>query len=211
MRQKLCRSESAREQRIELYVQATIISTISNHRYSRNGGYRGDTEHESSPTTPTMSSHQIDSRGGRSSSTTYTTVTTATTTTTNNNNTRSNNRACSEVEAGGLRARPTPLPSLPRDFFSPVVSIHPVWEHRTTVTYSCSVIAVSVRVHASGPRHKYCQCNTQWTNNKTTPRAADRLSGSSTCTQSQQPKLVDQSETRQVSDLGPPPLDWVDR
>ena len=54
MRQKPRRSESARaERRIELYVQATIIITISNHRYSRDGGYRGETEHEPSPTTPT--------------------------------------------------------------------------------------------------------------------------------------------------------------
>ena len=53
MRQKPRRSESARERRTELYVQATIIITISNHRYSRDGGYRGETEHESSPTTPT--------------------------------------------------------------------------------------------------------------------------------------------------------------
>ena len=53
MRQKPRRRGSARERRIELYVQATIITTISNHRYSHNGGYRGETEHESSPTTPT--------------------------------------------------------------------------------------------------------------------------------------------------------------
>ena len=52
MRQEPRRSESARERRTELYVQATII-TISNHRYSRDGGYRGETEHEPSPTTPT--------------------------------------------------------------------------------------------------------------------------------------------------------------
>ena len=40
MRQKPRRSESAREQRIELYVQAAIITTISNNRYSRYGGNR---------------------------------------------------------------------------------------------------------------------------------------------------------------------------
>ena len=86
----------------------------------------------------------------------------------NNRNTRLKqhlNRACSDVEAGGLRARPAPLGRhYPRDFSAPSsVSIHPVWEHRTTVTYSCSVIIAgssSVRVHTSGPRHKYCQCNT---------------------------------------------------
>ena len=47
MRQKLRRCETARERRIELYVQVTIIITISNHRYSPDGGYRGETEHES--------------------------------------------------------------------------------------------------------------------------------------------------------------------
>ena len=59
------------------------------------------------PRTHTRSSQDdlLDSRGGRISGTTYTTVTSITT----NNNTRSNNRACSEVEAGGLRARPTRL------------------------------------------------------------------------------------------------------
>ena len=42
------------------------------------------------------------------------------------------------------------------------------------------------------------------TNNTATHRsAADRRSGCSTCKQSQQPTLVDQSETRRVSDLGP--------
>ena len=56
MRQKPRRSESVRELRTELYVQATSITTISNHRYSRDGGYRGETEHESSPTTPTAAS-----------------------------------------------------------------------------------------------------------------------------------------------------------
>ena len=89
MRQKPRRSESARERRLELYVQATI--TISNH--SRDGGYRGETEHDprSSPTTPTAASRLTAGRGGRSSSTTYTTVTASTTITTNTNNTRSNN------------------------------------------------------------------------------------------------------------------------
>ena len=51
MRQKPRRSQSAGERRIELYVQATIITTISNHRHD--GGYRGEAEHESSPTPPT--------------------------------------------------------------------------------------------------------------------------------------------------------------
>ena len=104
MRQKPRRSQSAGERRIELYVQATIITTISNHRHD--SGYRGETEHESSVADDADSSHKIDSRGSHSSSTTYTTVTTTTitTTTTNNNN---NNRACNDVEAGGLRARPS--------------------------------------------------------------------------------------------------------
>ena len=53
MRQKPRRGQSARERRIELYVQATNIITICNHRYSRDGGDSGETEHESSPTTPT--------------------------------------------------------------------------------------------------------------------------------------------------------------
>ena len=108
--------------------------------------------------------------------------------------------------AGGLRARPTPLPSLPRDFFSPVVSIHPVWEHRTTVTYSCSVIAASVRyTPRAQDTNTASATHSEQTNNTATHGAADRRSGSSTCKQSQQLTLVDQSETRQVSDLGPPP------
>ena len=79
------------------------------------------------------SSHKTGSRGGRSSSTKSTTVVTSTTTTTNNTE-ATTGPAMTEVEAGRLQARPTPLPSpLPRDFgFSPVVSIRisPVgWEH----------------------------------------------------------------------------------
>ena len=152
MRQKPCHSESALERRTDLYVQATIITTISNHRYSQDGVYRGETEHESSPTTPTAATRLTAEAAAAAALPTRLwppppppppTTTEAL-----------NNRACSDVEAGGLRPRPTPLPSLPRDFLSPVVSVHPVWEHRATFTYSCSVIAASVRVHASGPRHK---------------------------------------------------------
>ena len=158
MRQKLCRSESAREQRIELYVQATIISTISNHRYSRNGGYRGDTEHESSPTTPTMSSHQIDSRGGRSSSTTYTAVTI--TTTTNNNNTRSNNTVkwrLGDYEPGqALFRHYREISSAPSSQSILSGSIAP-----SSHTAAASLRRASARVHASSPRHEYCQCYTQ--------------------------------------------------
>ena len=54
MRQK--RSESARERGIELYIQATIIITISittGGGYNHDGGYRGEMEHESSPTAAT--------------------------------------------------------------------------------------------------------------------------------------------------------------
>ena len=116
------RSEFARERRIELYiiVQASIIITISNHRYSRDGGYRGETEHESSQTTPTAATRLKAEAAAVAGSTIYTTVTSTTTiTTTTNNNTRSNNRACSDVEAEGLRARPTPLPLTTERFLQP--------------------------------------------------------------------------------------------
>ena len=206
MPQKPRRSESARtEQRIELHVQATIIIiTIRNHRYSRDGGYRRETEHESSPTTPTAATRLTAEAAAAAAP-----LHDSTTTTTTNNNTRSNNRACSEVEAAGLRARPTPL-QLQR-FLQPR-RLDPSSlgaPHHRHITYSCSVITASVRVHASGPRHKYCQYRTD--KNTATHRAADRRSGSSTCKQCQQPTLVDQSVTRQVSDLGPPPIELTGR
>ena len=78
MRQEPRRGEPARERRMELYVQATIITTIGKHRYSRDGGYRRETDQESSPKTPTaavcsgsrvtnstvMKLHGSDNRGG---------------------------------------------------------------------------------------------------------------------------------------------------
>ena len=53
------------------------VTTVTN---SRDGGYRGETEHDSSRRRQRRQQHQIDSRVGRSSSTTYTTVTSITTT-----------------------------------------------------------------------------------------------------------------------------------
>ena len=143
---------------------------------------------------------QPDSRGGRSSITTYTTVTASTTTTNGNNNTRSSNRACSDVEAGGLRARPTPASSVDYREISSAPS-----SSRSTQSGSIAppshTAAASVRVHTSGPRHNDTASAThsEQTNNTATNRTADRRSGSSTCKQSQQPTLVDQSETRQVT------------
>ena len=123
--------------------------------------------------------------------------------------------ALSEVEAGGLRARPTPLPSLPREISSAPSSrsIQSGTEHGTTVTYSCSVIAASVRVHTSGPRHKYCQCYTQWTDKQlhSDPSCSWQAIRVQHVQAVSKPTLVDQSETRQVSDLGPPPLELTGR
>ena len=134
MRQKPCRSQSARERRIELYVQArpssspsvttvTVVTVATEERLNMSHRRRRRQQPQDwHQRRPQQQQHLHDW--------------VTSTTTTNNNNTRSNNRACSEVQAGGLRARPTPPPSLPRDFFSPVVSIHPVWEHGTTQTPS---------------------------------------------------------------------------
>ena len=146
---------------------------------------------------------QPDSRGGRSSITTYTTVTASTTTTNGNNNTRSSNRACSDVEAGGLRARPTPASSVDYREISSAPS-----SSRSTQSGS---IAPPSHTAASSLRRKFgytprvqdtntaSATHNKQTNNTATHRTAERRSGSSTCKQSQQPTLVDQSETRQVT------------
>ena len=112
------RSQSARDQRIELYVQATIIITTSNHSYSRDGGYTGETErlmNHRRVGRPRQQPQDWQQRRPQQQHHLH-----------DRDLHHHHQQLTPEATTGGLRARSTPLPSLPRDFFSPVVSIHPV-------------------------------------------------------------------------------------
>ena len=94
----------------------------------------------------------LDSRGGRSSGTTYTAVTSITT----NNNTRSNNRACNEVEAGGLRARPTRLFRHYTERFLQPRRLHPSSLGASHHSH------VEMHRHCAGRQFGYMQSKSAW-------------------------------------------------
>ena len=128
------------------------------------------------------SSHKTGSRGGRSSSTKSTTVVTTTTiTTTNNNNTEATTGPAVTDWSGDstITSQANPSSVSTERFRLQPRRLDPssrLGAYRTTVTYSCSVIAF--RVHASVPRpHEYYQCYTQWTDWQTTQRPIVQLTG----------------------------------
>ena len=213
MRQKPRRSESARELRTELYVQVTIITTISNHRYSRDGGYRGESKHESSPTTPTaVTGLTAEPAAAAAAPPTRlwpppppppppTTTTTPETTT----------GPAVKWRLGDYDEPGQPLFRHYREIFSAPSSRS---IQSGSIAPPSHTAAASLR-RRFGYTPRVRDTNTasathnEQTNNAATHLAADRRSGCSTCKQSQQPTPVDQSETRQVSDLAPaPPPSW---
>ena len=93
---------------------------------------------------------------------------------------RSNNRACSDWSGGwAITSQANPSSVTSERFRLQPRRLDPssrLGAYRTTVTYSCSVIAF--RAHASVPRpHEYYQCCTQWTNWQTTQRPIVQLTG----------------------------------
>ena len=190
----------SRERRIALYKRSSI-----SHQSWRWLQRRDWTCTESSPTTPTAATRLAAEGGQQQQAPSPTTVVTSTTTTPTTTQKQQQGLQWLKWRLGDYKPGQPLFRHHYREIsaFSPVVSIHPVgWEHIAPPSHTA---AASLHLGFT-PRFQDHTNTTSATHSEQIDKqhsdpycAADRRSESSTCKQSQQPTLVDQSESRQVT------------